>query len=208
MKITGETKLFLGIIGATIITIVIAVAVFSKPPAPPKTFAREELLPAGTTLKGNASSSAFLVEFSDYQCPACAAFEPIVEDLLKTYEGKLLFGYRHFPLEQHPLAYPAARVAEAAGLQGKYWEMHALLFENQAGLSEELFTQLADKLELDPDKFSRDRSLGTVDDKIQRDRADGVRFGIRATPTFYLNGNELILNTPDDLKQAVAKSME
>ncbi|MEK7141123.1 MAG: thioredoxin domain-containing protein, partial [Patescibacteria group bacterium] len=122
MKLTGESKVLLGILATSIAFIGAAVFFFNKPAPTPKPYPKEALIAGDSHATGNASASAYLVEFSDFQCPACKAFTPTVDALVKKYSDKLLFVYRHFPLDQHAFAIPAALAAEAAGKQGKFWE--------------------------------------------------------------------------------------
>lgn len=182
--------------------IAIAIIAFSRPPKP---VAKNVLISPSAQTKGPKDASVWLVEFSDYQCPACKTFELTVEEILKKYDGKILFAYRHFPLDQHPLSFQAALVSEAAGKQGKFWEMHSLLFQSQDKMSETLWGDLAKQLNLDNKKFDADLSLPELKQKVQNDRADGIRLRIQATPTFFLNGIRLTLNTPADLTREVEK---
>ena len=128
MKLTGETKLFLGILIGTAVIIGAAAVLLTKQ-AP--ILSRADLVPASAHTKGNVEAKIYLVEFSDYQCPACLAAKPVVDAIIKQYQDQLLFSYRNFPLDQHPFGQKAAQAAEAAGAQGKYWEMYDLLFANQ-----------------------------------------------------------------------------
>ncbi len=159
-------------------------------------------------MKGNKNASVYLVEFSDYQCPACKAFEETVEKIITSSNNKLLFVYRHFPLDQHPMALRSAITSEAAGRQGKFWEMHNLLFKNQDKLSEKEFRDLANELKLDMTKFEADLKDQKLTEKVNFDRADGLKLGINATPTFYLNGMRLTLNTPEDLSKEIEKVLK
>lgn len=205
MKLTSESKFLIGIGLFTVLIIAIAAFIFTRPPAPPKPVDQALLINDSVTSKGSSTPSATLVEFSDYQCPACSSFAPVVEDIINKYPDQLRFVYRHFPLDQHQFAYQAALAAEAAGKQGKYWPMHQLLFENQNDLKSELFPEFAKKLNLNMDKFNSDFNSRGLKDKVERDRADGFRLGIDATPTFYLNTVKLSLNNPSDLVAAVDK---
>jgi protein-disulfide isomerase len=205
MNLTGETKLFLGIIIATIVIVVVGVFLTSQPV---KTYTREEMIPTGAYTEGTASAKIFLVEFSDYECPACKAFQPTLSALIGKYKDKMVFAYRHFPLDQHPLAQKAALVAEAAGVQGKFWEMHDLLFENQDALSDSIFTDLEKQLKLDDAKFQQSLQDSTLTDKINADKAFGEKVGIDATPTFFLQGKKLDLATPADLTTEVENAIK
>ncbi|OGG13086.1 hypothetical protein A2875_00500 [Candidatus Gottesmanbacteria bacterium RIFCSPHIGHO2_01_FULL_46_14] len=164
-------------------------------------------MPAGTYTKGNASASAYLVEFSDFQCPACQAFKPVVDEIVEQHKDNLLFVYRHFPLEQHEFAMDAAKTAEAAGAQGKFWEMYDLLFENQERFSSTTWPQLAQQLKLDNNQFETVKSTPTTSDRINRDRSYGLQIGVNSTPTFYLNGVKLTLTSYEDLRRAVENAL-
>lgn len=147
-------------------------------------------------LKGNKDAKVVLVEYSDFQCPACKAYHPFLKKLNADFEGKIKFVYRHFPLPQHKSAKIAAQATEAAGKQGKFWEMHDLIFENQdkwpgednAG---EIFMQYAHFLGLDMEKFGSDINSPEIIKKIEGDLASGVQSKVNSTPTFFLNGVKL-----------------
>ena len=147
--------------------------------------------------KGNSSAGVTLVEYSDFQCPACGAYFPLVKKLTEEFGDQVQFIYRHYPIFQiHRNANGAAWAAEAAGKQGKFWEMHDLLFTNQAFWSESpdangLFETYASQLGLDPLKFKSDMNSEEVKEKVRKDYQSGVEAGIAGTPTFFLNGTEL-----------------
>lgn len=203
MKLTGESKILLGMLAATVAIIGGAAFFFSKPTPPPKPLAREELVAADSFTIGNASASAYLVEFSDFQCPACRAFAPVVDELIMKYSDKLFFVYRHFPLSKHEFAKPAALAAEAAGQQGKFWEMGKLLFNNQNRFSINPWTSLADELKLDRAKFDTDLTSQTLKTKIDRDETAAIGLGLPGTPSFFLNGIRLTVSSPAELTKAV-----
>lgn len=201
MRLTSESKFLLGILIATVAVIGAAAFVFSRP-APP--LPRTELLPGGTPVKGHAAAPVYLIEFSDFQCPACRSVKPVVDELVKQYAGdRFVFGYRHFPLDQHPFAEKAAIAAEAAGQQGKFWEMYDLLFANQEKLSDETIINLAKQLNLRMEAFMQDLESGPVKQKVEQDQAYGLKIGINATPTFFLNGQRLTLTSFADLQKEV-----
>lgn len=206
MKLTGESKFLLGIVALTVALIGGAIFLFSRPTTPPH-LRRQELIPTGTYTKGDTSASAYLVEFSDFQCPACKAFQPVVDELVSKNKDTLLFVYRHFPLDQHTFAIPAAVAAEAAGAQGKFWEMYALLFANQEKFSASIWPELAKQAGLDAAKFTAAQSDPTIADKIAADRSYGISIGVSSTPTFYLNGVKLTLTSYDDLRRAVENAL-
>jgi protein-disulfide isomerase len=157
--------------------------------------------PAVTELdrvKGNMNAKVTLVEYSDFQCPACAAYAPLVAQLMKEHGDNLRLAYRHFPLPQHPNARVAAIAAEAAGRQGKFFEMHDMLFELQREWVSSVdpavqFLTYAQVLGLDKVRFSADSVSQETRAKIDADFAAGRNLGIRGTPTFFLNG-KLVAN--------------
>ncbi len=130
-----------------------------------------------------------LVEYGDFECPNCKQAAPAVEIVLSRYTEQVLFGVRHFPLvEVHPHALAAAEAAECAGAQGKFWEMHARLFDNQTHLDRKHLLRYADDLGVDVARFTAE-----LDDEIYRQRIlehvdSGTRSGVRGTPSFFVNG--------------------
>ena len=147
-------------------------------------------------VKGNKNAVVKLVEYSDFQCPACGAYYPIVKQLMDEYGDKVKFTYKHFPLRRiHANADLAARAAEAAGVQGKFWEMHDMIFENQEKWSEaraqSIFVGYAKDLGLGADKFKKDLSSKEVKAKVQNDFEEGIALGVNSTPSFFLNGEKL-----------------
>lgn len=205
-NLTSESKFFLSILIGSVLLLVVAAFALSRP-TPKVVIPRETLIPVTAHITGNSSASAYLVEFSDFQCPACGTFEPTVKSLTTKYADRLTFSYRHFPLPQHTEGQPAAMVAEAAGKQDKFWEMHSLLFKNQKSLSETTYTDLAKQLDLNLVAFEKDRKDSSLSAIISADTDSGTRIGVNATPTFFLNGVKLELAGPDDLVIAVEKAL-
>lgn len=164
-------------------------------------------------ISGSASASVTLVEYSDYQCPACASFYPIIKQILSEPGSEhVRFVYRNFPLTNiHPNAQLSAQASEAAALQGKFWEMHDMLFENQAkwsGMSNAgaraTFEGYASTLGLDTAKFKRDIDSDAVKAKIRADIEGGTASGVNATPTFFINGKKMAQpRSYEQFKQAV-----
>ncbi|MGD0886259.1 MAG: DsbA family protein [Thermodesulfovibrionales bacterium] len=139
--------------------------------------------------EGPADAPLTLVEYGDYQCPYCGAAYPVVKHLQKTLGKKLRFVFRNFPLTQaHPYALIAAEAAEAAALQDKFWQMHDLLFEQQAFLEPDIIPLWAKRIGLDLEKFGSDIKQVVVDKRIMEDRQSGIRSGVNGTPTFFING--------------------
>jgi protein-disulfide isomerase len=146
---------------------------------------------------GPADAPVTLEEFGDFQCPPCGLLHPVLKDMEKEFGSQLRVIFRHFPLAQaHPHAIPAARAAEAAGMQGKFWEMHDLIFENQqtwktAFDARPTFEGYAVKLGLDIGKFRRDVTSSAVDQRIALDGRRANALGVTGTPTVFMNGREV-----------------
>jgi protein-disulfide isomerase len=165
-------------------------------------------------VKGRSSSGTVLIEYSDFQCPACAAYHPLLHQLVEELGDRIQFVYRHFPLQRHLNAELAARAAEAAGRQGRFWEMHDLIFEGQIQWAdqrnpEETFVGYAKKLGLDIEKFRADLNSREVKDAVEEDRLSGDRAGVNGTPTFFLNGVKI--NNPqsyDAFKEILLQSVQ
>lgn len=204
MRITGETKIFIGIILATIVIIFGGILFFSKPsPA----YTRGEMMPEGTMTDGPKDARVYLVEFSDFQCPSCIVAKPYVDEVRKDYKDKLLFAYRHFPLKQHQFGALSALSAQAAGEQGKFWEMYDFLFAAKGDLSEEKIKEGAKGAGLDMKKYEEDIKSDKIKNMVEKDVSDGEKFGVSGTPTFFLNGQQLELGNFSELKKAVDAAM-
>lgn len=208
MTLNNESKFFLGTFIITLILVVAGLALFNKPGSPTTdqnpspTLNREQLITSSTPTSGPADAPVYLVEFSDFQCPACKAFQPTVDELIKKYPDQLLFAYRFFPLTQiHPQAFASSQAAIAAHNQGKFWEMHSLLFQNQSSLAADLYLKLAQDLSLDLTKFQAD--FAAAKNTVEQEISFGNSINIVATPTFFLNGKSLTLFSQADLVKAV-----
>jgi protein-disulfide isomerase len=139
--------------------------------------------------QGPADAPLTLVEYGDYQCPFCGAAYPVVKQLQKALGKKLRFVFRNFPLTQmHPYALAAAETAEAAALQGKFWEMHDLIYERQEILEADILPVWAKEVGLDLEKFGAAIRQGDIAKRIKEDRASGIRSGVNGTPSFFING--------------------
>ncbi|RYY62055.1 MAG: DsbA family protein [Chitinophagaceae bacterium] len=139
-------------------------------------------------IEGNPNATIELVKYGDYQCPHCARAYLVVHHLQEELGDQLKFVFRNFPLQKiHPEAVIAAIAAEAAALQGRFWEMHDLIFENQDELSESMLLELAAELDLDMDKFRKDLGSEELAQKVDNDFESGIRSGVNATPTFFIN---------------------
>ena len=139
--------------------------------------------------QGAATAPVTLVEYGDYECPYCGEAYPILKEVARRAGASLRFVFRNFPLTQmHPHAFGAAVAAEAAALQGKFWEMHDMLYENQEQLEPEALLGYAKALKLDLERFARDAKSPAVEAKIKHDFQTGIMSGVNGTPSFFING--------------------
>lgn len=148
-------------------------------------------VPVGTRdhSAGSHTAPITLVEYGDYECPHCGAAYPIVKELQRVLGDRLRFVFRNFPLTQiHPHAEHAAESAEAAGAQGKFWEMHDWLFEHQRHLADAQLVRAAEAVGLDAARFQRELEEGIHQARVREDFMSGVRSGVNGTPTFFING--------------------
>ena len=140
-------------------------------------------------LLGSSKAKVTIVEFSDFQCPFCGRFYPSVKQALAEYKDKIRFVYRHFPLDSiHPNAKPAAEASECAGDQGKFWEFHDKLFENQDKLGDAFYQKIAGDLKLDVKKFNGCLASDKYLPKIDADYQSGIAAGVQGTPHTLVNG--------------------
>jgi protein-disulfide isomerase len=161
---------------------------------------------------GDAKAPVTLEEFGDFQCPPCGALHPILKTMEQEFGPRLRVIFREFPLAAvHQYALAAARAAEAAGMQGKFWEMHDLLYENQKSWSNAfdvrpVFEGYATKIGLNLEKFRRDLSSEAVGQRILQDGKRGRSLGVIGTPTVFMNGRDVPLETllaPDKLRTLI-----
>ncbi|AIF83220.1 protein-disulfide isomerase [Candidatus Nitrososphaera evergladensis SR1] len=138
--------------------------------------------------QGQESAPVILVEYGDYECPYCGQAYPIVKSVQKNFGDKLRFIFRNFPITQaHPHAQHAAEAAEAAGVQGKFWEMHDYLYERQRELDENHLRQYASAVGLDIARFDDEMAKHIHAGRVHNDFMSGIRSGVNGTPTFYIN---------------------
>lgn len=194
-----NVPLLVGTILGTVALVFGVAFFFSSSSTTPKSAADSAVVEGSKRLKkGAESSTVTVVEFSDLQCPACRAVQPLVTELMKTYGDKVTFVYRHYPLVNiHQHAQFAAQASEAAADQGKFWEYHDLLFSRQDEWSDlsseqvkEKFIGYTQELQIDKEKFLSTMESEDVKNRIARDVSDGTRLNIQGTPTFYVNGVE------------------
>jgi protein-disulfide isomerase len=158
---------------------------------------------------GPTDAPVSIVEFSDYQCPFCARAEPLIQAALNEYPKKVNFVYKHFPLTSiHPQAMAAAQAAVAAGKQGKFEEMHKLLFENQRALGPEQLKEYAKRIGLDLRKFEADMNSEETQKLIREDMQLAQQVGVRGTPTIFVGGKLLQNRSVDGIKALVDQALQ
>lgn len=170
-------------------------------------------------VKGSLDAPVVLIEYSDFQCPACYAYYSFVGKLLQEEGGKIAFVYRHFPLDnilpngtiQHPNAVPTALASEAAGLQGKFWEMYDAIFSGYYDWVDlkdpnNILVGYAENIGLDVEKFKTDMKSPDLKAKVQNNKNDGIRIGVNSTPTFFVNGTAI--TNPNNYDQFKAIILE
>jgi protein-disulfide isomerase len=196
-----QDKVLMILGGITLIVVIAIGVIIAKAPRPNQPVVDSlpsELLQLADSERvwGNDNAPVTLIEYSDFQCPACKVYYPMLSKLKEDYPDKVRIVFRHFPLTIHKNARIAARASEAANVQGKFWQMHDRLFETQEDWSElsdpkEKFKAYAIDIELDVDKFMVDLENSEFDTKVQNDVVSGNTLKVNATPTFYINGEKI-----------------
>ena len=155
-------------------------------------------------IRGGEKAAVTLEEFSDFQCPACGNLEPALRKIEKDYGDRVRLIFRNFPLKGHRYAFIAARAAEAAGAQGKFWEMHDAIYDNQKEWSDapeprDFFNSYATRLGLDVQRFKADMERQDLAERIVADYNRGLSLNVGGTPSIYINGRQL--SADDTLKE-------
>ena len=157
--------------------------------------------------EGTSSAKVTVVEFGDFQCPACKSNAPVVDEMRLLYKDKIRYVWRQFPLTQiHEFAFASSEAAEAAGLQNKFWEFHKKLFSISPDLGKDKLIAAAKDTGLDVEKFTKSLDSDTVRQKVLNDQADGDKAGVNSTPSYFINGEKLVLDhlpTLDDFKSRI-----
>jgi protein-disulfide isomerase len=143
---------------------------------------------SGAPVKGDEDARLAIVEFSDFQCPFCSRVAPTLQQIEKEYGDQVRIVFKHLPLSIHPKAPAAHAAAEAAHRQGKFWEMHDLIFADQRNMSEEKYLEYAQQIGLDVEQFKKDVASDAVQQKVQADMAEAAKLGVTGTPAFFVNG--------------------
>lgn len=186
----------IGLIVVVVVGVVVGVSYYRKSTAPTPT---EALVREDSHALGTSDAAVTLVEFGDFQCPACAQAEPVIQQIRADYaqEPNFRFVFRHFPLTIHPNAVISAEAAEAAGAQGKFWEMHDTLYQNQNAWSTlsdpvDVFVGYAGQIGVaDVNRFREALENHDYQQAVRDDEKDGNALGVNVTPTFFLNGEKL-----------------
>lgn len=219
-----EIKVLLGIASIVVVAAVIGASYYrssvqSSQQAATPAINTQLVRPDSPTL-GATDAKVTLVEFLDPECESCAAFSPVVKKFLKDYDGKIRFVVRYLPLHQNSRL--AAAYTEAAGEQGKYWEMQEIMFRNQPEWGERhgqpamaqqvpanvLFERYAGEIGLDVEKLRSSVASNKFASKIERDRQDGQSLGALKTPTFFVNGRKLMRFSQQDLKALIEEELK
>jgi len=166
-------------------------------------------------VRGNPDAPVTLEEFADFQCPPCGSFAGFGEELLKEYDSRLRIVFRNFPLPLHEHAREAALAAEAAGLQGHFWEMHDVLYREQAAWTKapnarELFESYAGTIGLNLDQFRKDMDGEKARERVDADHARGDSLGIKVTPTVFINNQPVDPKdkNPEGVRAAINAALE
>lgn len=211
-----EAKILIVIAGVVVVGgVLLAIFANPQPKQPGAPVDSQSLVRDSSHMTGKKDAKVTIVEFGDYECPACGAAYPITKQLLSNYQGNdnVNFVFRNFPLTTiHPNAEIGAEAAEAAAEQGKFWEMHDLLYEKQTEWAESTdpmskFVGYAQQLGLDVNKFQQEVNDRKFSDIIKADEDDGNGLGVNATPTFYINGEKMDTYQYDALKSKVDEQL-
>ena len=162
---------------------------------------------------GNKNSKAILIEYADFQCPACAYYHPILKQVLQDFDGKIFFVYRFYPIQSHKNTMTSAQAAYSAHLQNKFWEMHDMLFENQKTWAEssdadKIFLSYAEKLKLDIQKYNNDYIADSTKKFITDEASGGISIGVNSTPTFFLNNKQIKPKGYEEFKTLIQDELE
>jgi protein-disulfide isomerase len=167
----------------------------------------EKLTSAGSPLRGSPMAPVTIYEFSDFQCPHCKLAAPELKKIVEESNGKVKLIFKQYPLPMHPKAREASKATIAAHKQGKFWEMHDLLFENQDRLQTANLDDYAKKIGLDMKRFRADMKSKDADKKIEADLAEGNAVGVEATPSIYVNNRRFVFS-PDQLGPYVREELD
>lgn len=212
-----EAKILIAIAGVVVIGGVILAIFFNpQPKEPGQAIDSQSLVRDTSHMTGKKDAKVTFVEFGDFQCPACAAAAPNIEKLMDDYKGNdnVNFVFRNFPLDTiHPNAHIGSEAAEAAGEQGKFWEMYKVLYEKQTEWSVasspiDYFVSYAQQLGLNVDQFRSSVTARKFSDIINTDYSDGEKAGVNSTPTIFINGEKTNGYQYDELKSKIEEKLK
>lgn len=182
-------------------------------PTPPERAEQQTVRTDSHVLDDGGEGAVTVVEFLDFECEACGAFYPVVEELREKYDGEITYVVRYFPLPGHVNSTQAALAAEAAAQQDRFEDMYHRLFETQAQWGEqgeetpEVFRAFAEELGLDMAAYDAAIADPATAERVQADKTDGEKLGVTSTPTFFVDGEKVVLETWDDPEQAIEKAL-
>ena len=181
----------------------------ASPPAAAPRPARVYDIPAGDSpFKGPANASVLLVEFSDFECSFCAQVPSLVDQVLKVYPTEVKVVYKQFPITTHKYGMAASRAALAAHKQGKFWEMHDKLFENQSALQPDRVKEYARQIGLDVARFEKDMASPEVQKQIDEESKLADQSDVPGTPTLFVNGRRVENRTFESIKRMIEDSLQ
>lgn len=175
-------------------------------PVPGQSLATPAPVTSADHVRGLDTAPVTIIEYSDFQCPACENYYPTIEKVLNNSSTTTRFVYRHFPLSQHKNALPAAYASEAASKQGKFWDMYEKIFTNHADWTEladatPIFEKYATEIGLDVDKFKLDSNSTTTKALVVDQQTEGQKIGVNSTPSFFVNG--VFIKTPPTYEEFI-----
>ena len=208
---TRNVKISLAAVGA--FAIVVAALLFATRPSGPESAPATQQVAAGDAKLNNApNASVTMIEYMDFECPACAQLHPVVDQLVQQYGDRVQFVVRYFPLPMHPNGEPAALAAEAANQQGRFPDMSAKLFETQQAWAgqpgaEQTFRGYAEELGLDMAAYDAAVAAPATAEKVKADTRAGAEAGVSGTPTFFVNGEQLNPQSVQDITDALDRAL-
>ena len=186
-----------------------------RAPAPPPAVPQQDpnkvydIPLANSPVRGPKTAKVTIVEFSDFQCPFCSQSKPLVDEVLKAYPKDVNFVYKQFPLTSiHPFALGASKAAVAAGKQGKFWEMHDILFANNRELGDDKLKEYAKQIGLDVPRWDKDRNSPEVQAEIDADGKAATAAEVRGTPSFFVGGKRVMNRSVDGFKQMIDEQLK
>lgn len=213
---TKEVKMVLGVVAVVVLFAGIGFFLLKQQnnALPQVSADKSEALTRSTpNVRGKTDSTIKVIEFADTQCPACAAANPLMDELYKQYGDRVSFTFRHFPLPMHKNAYAGADATEAAGEQGKFWDMVTKIYEAQPIWAETsdpspTFQKLAEELGLNMEQFNKSYIGKANRKRIDQDKADGTYLAVPGTPTFYVNGEQILQGGPAQVKNKIEELLK